>query len=639
MSISAEMSPAVQAAAPVIGAMIVDDPPAGVRGGVSIHVRCPRGFVIAGPLLCEDQIHAEMIAVECLQRQGLHGVLKVFCGPRREREPDVFVSKPFQESATMTTTTTTKRRTKSAGAKASGGRRKLRVDRGHSNGHAPGPAPSSGPIAKPTEVPLDAIVVTSNARETFEPEALQKLADSIGRIGILEPLVVREMPDDPARYELIAGERRLRAAKIAKLQTVPVREHGCSDADRLLAQFHENELREDFNPIERATAMAAIIDANGWKQKEAATEFGCTQPQISNVIRLLNLPENPWQHWIAAGKLSPTGAVRDLIPYADKRPQVLQCLVDKHATAIDDGGFDLTIHEIRFALKVCTRPVERSRSMPEFHKPDPRECYFACKSNDPAVVKDLDIQTIDFGYRTEERCWNIERFDELNAKPLAEYRKKHKAAADKRKAQSQSWSKTAKPGKDAEKNESLDLQAIEDALTTQLRHELGDWLTGNRRKWAKNLSWLLLYLAATETAEVVSRRMKAIANDATVDAGTKIVEWMSSVPTSDQQTIMADIICHVIRHEERWQPDGLANLRQLAGVASLVGCDLFGELQPDRDVLEQFPESWLRQNVGVEQLNRALDQQPEDLEGVLDWLETDWPAGWLPEEVKALVTA
>ncbi len=129
-------------------------------------------------------------------------------------------------------------------------------------------------------------------RQAFGPEALQELADSIRRHGILQPLLVRELPDDG--YELIAGERRLRAAQIAGLTEVPVIIHnGSTDTadERLQLSLIENLQRSDLNPVEEARAIRRLLDEFGLTQEAVAERLGKGRVSVANAVRLLGLPE------------------------------------------------------------------------------------------------------------------------------------------------------------------------------------------------------------------------------------------------------------------------------------------------------------------------------------------------------------
>lgn len=137
-------------------------------------------------------------------------------------------------------------------------------------------------------------------RRHFDPESLQELAASIKEHGVLQPLLVRKK--DPG-YQLIAGERRLRAAKQAGLSTVPVVVKALDDRTVMEIALVENLQREDLNPLEEAEAYQRLITEFNLTQEEVAKAVGKSRPAIANTLRLLNLPE-PIQQLVANGQLT-----------------------------------------------------------------------------------------------------------------------------------------------------------------------------------------------------------------------------------------------------------------------------------------------------------------------------------------------
>ena len=141
----------------------------------------------------------------------------------------------------------------------------------------------------------------SQPRKSFDRDALESLAVSITANGIIQPLVVREKND--GQFELIAGERRWRAAQIAKLDTVPVVVREASDAQVLEMALVENLQREDLNPIEEAMGFSLLIEAFGITQEDAAQRIGISRAAVTNSLRLLKLPEEVQAH-LRTGQLS-----------------------------------------------------------------------------------------------------------------------------------------------------------------------------------------------------------------------------------------------------------------------------------------------------------------------------------------------
>ena len=164
------------------------------------------------------------------------------------------------------------------------------------------------------DAPVNAIAPNpKQPRTKFDEETIATLAASIREVGILQPIVVRRAGD--GRYEMIAGERRLRAAKAAGLATVPIVLRDSDDADLLREALIENIHREDLNPIEQAEAFKALLGELGLKQEELAERVGVSRSHIANTIRLLGLPLNV-QQLLADDKLT-AGHARSLLTLGD----------------------------------------------------------------------------------------------------------------------------------------------------------------------------------------------------------------------------------------------------------------------------------------------------------------------------------
>ncbi len=167
------------------------------------------------------------------------------------------------------------------------------------------------PLPKAVErtVPLDEITPNPwQPRVHFDEAKIQEMAESIGEHGIIEPLVVRP---HGGGYELIAGERRLRAARLAGLESVPVAIREMSDRDVLEVTLIENLQREDLSPLEEAAAYVRLIEEFGATQDDVARRVGRSRPAIANTIRLLQLPEAVREE-MRAGRLS-AGHARALL--------------------------------------------------------------------------------------------------------------------------------------------------------------------------------------------------------------------------------------------------------------------------------------------------------------------------------------
>jgi ParB family chromosome partitioning protein len=190
---------------------------------------------------------------------------------------------------------------------------------------------SVAPRDEPEELrrlPTDMITANPHQpRSNFDEQSLLALAESIRLRGVLQPVLVRPLPG--GTYELIAGERRWRAAHLAELETIPaiVRHH--DDAASLEVALIENMAREDLNPVEEARACAALTEELGLSREEVGQRVGRSRVAVSNLIRLLDLPDEALE-LIAAGELS-EGHGRALLTAAEHsaRRRLARAAVDE----------------------------------------------------------------------------------------------------------------------------------------------------------------------------------------------------------------------------------------------------------------------------------------------------------------------
>jgi len=150
------------------------------------------------------------------------------------------------------------------------------------------PDPAAGGVRP---IPLDLLEPSPfQPRMAVEPEALNELAASIRARGILQPLLVRPHPEEPQRFQIIAGERRWRAAALAGLHEVPALVRPLSDSDAMAAALVENLQRQDLNPLEEAEGYLRLIQEFGLTQETLAAAVGKSRGHISNTMRLMGLP-------------------------------------------------------------------------------------------------------------------------------------------------------------------------------------------------------------------------------------------------------------------------------------------------------------------------------------------------------------
>ena len=192
------------------------------------------------------------------------------------------------------------------------------------------------------EVPVESIRPNPyQPRKTFDKEKLKELSESIKKHGIIQPLIVRKKG---LNYELVAGERRLRAARLAKLQTVPVLVREYDEKQMRELSLVENIQRHDLNPLEEAKAIQELMKQCSYTQAQAAERLGRSRAAVANLLRMLNLPEE-LQAMIADEKVT-AGQMRPLSALTDREQQL------KIGRALAENGWSArTVEEVVKTIK------------------------------------------------------------------------------------------------------------------------------------------------------------------------------------------------------------------------------------------------------------------------------------------------
>jgi ParB family chromosome partitioning protein len=212
-------------------------------------------------------------------------------------------------------------------------------------------APTRGEISKATRTLPVAFLRPGKfqPRKFFEEEALAGLAQSVKEKGVLTPILVRPLGGDS--YEIVAGERRWRAAQIAKLHDVPVVVRELADGEALELAIIENVQRADLNPIEEAAAYQELIERFGRTQEQVADEVGKSRSHVANSVRLLRLPESV-KAWLREGKLT-AGHARTLLSATDPEAAAREILAGQ-----------MTVRQAEHRSEGAKRPTAKQRKDP-----------------------------------------------------------------------------------------------------------------------------------------------------------------------------------------------------------------------------------------------------------------------------------
>jgi ParB family transcriptional regulator, chromosome partitioning protein len=241
------------------------------------------------------------------------------------------------------------------------------------------------------EIPVELIRPNpAQPRKRFDEDALQSLAGSLGERGVLQPVLVRPRPG--GTYELVAGERRWRAAQLAGLERIPALVQAHDDAASLEVALVENMAREDLNPIEEARAVAALVEELGLTREEVGRRVGRSRVAISNLLRLLDLPDDALA-LVESGALT-EGHGRALL------------LADDHgerrrlALAAADGGWSVRVTEAK-ARASNSGPRAARRGRQAVH-PDQQDAALSIADALSAVLgAEVRVRTRGTGYKIE----------------------------------------------------------------------------------------------------------------------------------------------------------------------------------------------------------------------------------------------
>lgn len=294
-------------------------------------------------------------------------------------------------------------------------------------------------------IDIDLIVPDTNNREMSDgDQSIKDLASNIRQLGLLQPITVRPIRDTtPQRYMITAGERRWRACRLAGFETIPAIIRETAGHATAVTRLSENVLRENLTPSQLASEYKRLLDS-GMTQKQVGEMFAeVSQGQISNTLRLLELPPSILQQ-VDAGTIKPT-LIRSAIPYCD-----IPAVVKNIETLIESGDEITTVdidRSVNDGIVAASRNMEYESDWHSYSKPDPKRRHFETLSK--SDEKNLKVQTCKklAEWQGQTRAFNVELFDQLNAEPLAERQRLH-AAWKKKNTAAKPGAKAKAKGKD-----------------------------------------------------------------------------------------------------------------------------------------------------------------------------------------------
>jgi ParB family chromosome partitioning protein len=248
------------------------------------------------------------------------------------------------------------------------------------------------PAAPDAMIKLDDIRPNKNQpRKNFDPEALAELSDSIKQNGVLQPILLRKKGQ---KYEIVAGERRYQAAKMAGLTEIPAVVREISDEDVFKLALIENLQRSDLDPIEEARGFKTLIDETGMTQAELGQALSKSRPAIANSLRLLDLPEEVQE--MMAQRLLTAGHARAILVVANEEGRIK--LAQK---VVEDGLTVRQTENLAPLFSVTDRVPPKREPTPQSYKRAARQLKLALDTN-VRVKRMRNKNKIEIEFGTEE---------------------------------------------------------------------------------------------------------------------------------------------------------------------------------------------------------------------------------------------
>ncbi len=433
-----------------------------------------------------------------------------------------------------------------------------------------------------------------NPRRDWDSEEakafLLTLGESMRDHTQLEAIIIRESG------ELIDGESRWRAAKLVGLATLDAKIVRCTDAEAALVRMMSYRQRRDLNAIEEARGLKLLLDKYGCSQRTLEERVRISQGQISNLVRLLNLPQ-AWQDRIVSGEISATDG-RTLATFAD-RPKLFEWL-DEHYEWWKSTGFGKFTDMLVDAIQYASRPITKGQDGPKFKVTD-------------ELRKWLDIVEVKVGRVDEPRAFNVEMWGKLQ-------REAQEASAQRALARTAKGPPTAAV---AIPTHTLRYLWCE-WFGRQIAHRLtfGDGAKAKRPRGDQEMLERLALLYSVREGDIVD----AFGLDG-ADRYRPVVTLMKT--NSDE--LFAMLISSFLERLRDGRTSGLGELDDIVPIAAQLGIT-FDQFAPDVEMLEDLPE----------QARLSLFDEWEGLKpaktpkGQAEQLIDHWEEGWIPEAFKAV---
>lgn len=447
-----------------------------------------------------------------------------------------------------------------------------------------------------------------NPRKRFE--GLEELAKSLQKDGQLQEIVV--YPTGNGIYEIVGGERRYRAAKIAKWKTIRARVLNITPEEAIEKRGIENYERKQFTPFEEARWMEQMKDAAGYTQKALANKLECTQGKIGNTLGLLKLPEE-WEDIAVDQQISPT-CLRHLVPWAHRHN-----VLDGVAMAAREFDQPPTVDDFRRTIaavvKQQSRPMDADWSGPLFKVTD-------------ELREELDIEEVENRWGSKEsRAFNVKLWE----KHQRDAKKKER---DKQKAREQ---KAGKP--DSKEPETPNSGELKQLWAQWWRHTLADRLEGKLTKAKQAVVLQLGFAIAVENPDFIES-LGDYWPDLPLASYEENAKDIAKFPFDKFQTEIHAACVSVLRDDKAWKTFWREETR------GLETCRAFSEIfdiDPARDWSPEY--EWL-ELLSIEQLRRLPAAQlvdPEFLHSLakadlIERLIENWPDGRGVPEVLQLKT-